>query len=513
MRLPRPDWAALGTALACAAAYYAAYSRWEIWPLVLLPMAVAVRVVQDATEPGAAFRRLWFGAWLCLLAALYWIEYPVRVYGGVAPGLSTGPLALLVAYSALFTAIPGAMAVALVGPGVRRGLLYVALWTGAELWRERLLTGFGWCSPGYAFSGSPLLVQAADVVGVSGLMALAGAILVLARTSDRRWRALAAALLLLWLGYGWLRRAAVAETAAAQPRLSVGVVQGNIDQWAKWDARYRNYTVNAYATLTTAVVESKGPVDLVVWPETAMPFYFQQPSRLRSAVEDVAREHRTHLITGIPASERPAGKRESRNRAVLIGPDGAILDTMDKQHLVPFGEYVPLKKILGFLDKMVEGMGDFTPGADDGLLTMTAPAGTINLGMAICYEILFGAEMRRRLTEADLAVVISNDAWFGPTDSSYQQAAMARVRAVENRISLIRSANTGVSLWIGPDGQFHRQTAIFTAAAWRDEVPVGRMGAPQRWLAPLWESLLTLGLLLSLGLLARRRMVVRRQVG
>ena len=511
MKLPRPDWTALGTAASCAVAYYATFSRWELWPLVLLPMAIAIYTVQRSESPQPAFRRIWFGTWLCLLAALYWIEHPVRVYGGVPHLLSAGPLALLVAYSALYTALPAALAVRLAAPGTRRGLIFVALWTGAEVWRERLLTGFGWCSPGYAFSGSPLLVQAADIVGVSGLMALAGVILVLARAQAPRARALAVILLVVWLGYGWLRRAQVAQDAQQAPHLTVGVVQGSIDQWVKWDSRYRSYTVDAYATLTTALVESKGPVDLVVWPETAMPFYFHKPSNLRSAVESVARDNRSYLVTGVPGVERPSGRRESRNRAILISPEGVVSDQMDKQHLVPFGEYVPLKKVLGFLDKMVEGMGDFTPGNDDGLLTMARPNGTINLGMAICYEILFGAEMRTRLRLADLAVVISNDAWFGPTDSSYQQAAMARVRAVENRISVVRSANTGVSLWIGPDGSYHRQTSLFTAAAWRDEIPLGRMTAPQQLLAPLWEALLTVCLLGALGQWIRLRLATRRQ--
>jgi len=158
------------------------------------------------------------------------------------------------------------------------------------------------------------------------------------------------------------------------------------------------------------------------------------------------------------------------NSAVLLSPDGAIISTYDKIHLVPYGEYVPLRSLFPFIEKITVGIGDFLPGEDP--VVMKTPFAKI--GTLICYEIIFPGLVRKFVDrDANVLVTITNDAWFGRTSAPYQHFYMAVFRAVENRVPVVRAANTGISGFIDSRGRIIRKSDIFVEATLTENVAIG----------------------------------------
>jgi apolipoprotein N-acyltransferase len=245
----------------------------------------------------------------------------------------------------------------------------------------------------------------------------------------------------------------------------VAVVQGNVDQAIKWSPATKEATVATYLKLSQQVVREAG-VELVIWPETALPFYPQRDA-LINRVTDFTTTNNTWLLTGAPLytiTPQAGGSDLIRyyNGAVLLGPNGRVGGQYAKQHLVPFGEYVPLRRFLPFLAPLVESIGNFSVGAEKGPLVL----GTMKLGMLICYESIFPDIARESVARgANLLVNVTNDAWYGRSSAPYQSMAMAVFRAVENKRTLIRAANTGISGFVDPLGRITAHTEIFTEAA------------------------------------------------
>jgi apolipoprotein N-acyltransferase len=203
---------------------------------------------------------------------------------------------------------------------------------------------------------------------------------------------------------------------------------------------------------------------LIVWPETAAPFFFRYEPALRGRVLDIAAETGSYLLVGSPDVERASvGAEGDRyyNSAFLVSPNRELLGKYDKIHMVPFGEYVPLKSILFFVHKLAYGIGDFEPGRTHTVFHL--PRG--RFGVTICYEVIFPDQVRRYVKQgADFLVNITNDAWFGRSAAPGQHLAMAALRAAENRRYLIRAANTGISAIIDPTGRIVKASDIFVPA-------------------------------------------------
>ena len=209
--------------------------------------------------------------------------------------------------------------------------------------------------------------------------------------------------------------------------------------------------------------------DLVVWPETATPFYFLNQAELTQMVKKGIRDTGADFLIGSPSFRSKKKGVEYYNSAYLIGAQGNLYGRYDKAHLVPFGEYVPLKKWLPFINKIVEGVGDFRPGREG----HTLPWKNYRLGIQICYEIIFpGLSRSMAQNNADLLVNITNDAWYGRSSAPYQHFSMAIFRAVENRRSLIRSANTGISGFVDPAGRIVASTKLFEDALITRKMPL-----------------------------------------
>jgi apolipoprotein N-acyltransferase len=277
---------------------------------------------------------------------------------------------------------------------------------------------------------------------------------------------MAAVCLLCALGYGTWRMGAEEH----QGTLRIAVVQGNIEQDKKWDPAYRTAVLDTYRRLTREALAQKP--DLVIWPETATPFYFggnrrddpELTEELRRFVQSIG----VPLLTGSPTYEQRGRRYRLKNSAFLLGTGGSTESVYHKLHLVPFGEYVPLRNsLLFFIDKLVQGSGDFEAGSEHTVTSVrTAGTGAVNISTVICYEIVFPDIVRRFVDRgAQVMTTITNDAWFGRTGAPYQHFSMAVFRAVENRVPVARAANTGISGFIDAKGRILEASPVFTEAA------------------------------------------------
>jgi len=436
----------------------------------LVPLLLACR----GLPPRAAFGVGWLGGAVFYLAIVYWVAHTIGAYSAVPFALAVAILLLMVSVLACYTGAFTAGIAWLDARGLPAVWLAPPLWVGLEWLRSWFFIGFPWASLGYSQYRYHDLVQMAEVTGVYGISAVlvlfnAVAVAVLAERGPGL-RRLAPALVLLTLVVtvlplaGRRRVAALADRAAGHVR--VALVQGNVEQDHKWDPAYQDETLARYRQLTRATLAAHP--DLVVWPETATPFFFQEPGPLRQEILDLAAESRASLLFGSPAYlQNRAGALQELNRAYLVSPDGREVATYDKIQLVPFGEYVPFQSVLFFVQRLVVAIGDVVPGSDPTVFQI--PAG--RFGVLICYEDIFPALTRRFVAGgADFLVNVTNDAWFGRTSAPYQHLAQATLRAVEYRVPLVRVANTGISAVVDPDGRIRWQGPLYQVVEHVEEV-------------------------------------------
>jgi len=438
---------------------------------------------------------------------MYWLAYTMRIYGHLPLYYSIPLLFLLSIYLGLFPAFFSGAASRLLSSPVRLILLTPAVWVSTEYVRSFLFTGFPWGLLGYSQHSHLYLIQIADMTGVYGISYLIvqanvfcfliyGFLKKQHRLGDSISKGLVtgsviamASLLAMVLLYGHFRIGSVDRMAAACPEKTVSVIQGNIDQAIKWDPAFQNATTQKYIALSRQVKEDRP--DLVVWPETAAPFYFGYSSPLTRQVQNAVQDVGTDFLIGSPSFMRTGDAVVYFNSAYLIDKTGTVTGKYDKAHLVPFGEYVPLKKWLPFVNKMVENIGDFAAG-DKG---KTLLWGENRLGVLICYEIIF-PELSRVMTKhhASLLVNITNDAWYGRTSAPFQHFSMAVFRAIENRRALVRSANTGISGFIDPAGRVIASSGLYKEAVLTETVPMMDEMTPYT----MWGDFFALGCIIIL---------------
>ncbi len=405
---------------------------------------------------------------------VHWVTNSVHYYGGIPLIPASIITLLLCAYLAFYPALFGAVVVHLKKNHPSLMILSApAVWTALEFARTYVFSGFPWSLLGYSQYLALPVIQVSDIVGVYGVSFLIVLVNVAVAEflGDRKKYPLlviAAVTVVLVLGYG-LMRLHVPEHSGG---ITVSVVQGNIDQDKKWDPAFQAEVLSVYTQLTQEALQ-KHP-DIVIWPETATPFYFNgEGPRDKILQEDLTtfvKKNGVPLLFGSPTYEVKPGKVvHLRNSAFLLSTDGTIGAMYHKLHLVPFGEYVPLKKVLFFVEKMVQAIGDFESGNEYTVMTITSngPDGAteVKLSTAICYEIIFPELIRRFVNHgAGIITTITNDAWFGRTAAPYQHFSMAVFRAVENRVPVARAANTGISGFIDAKGRILDTSAIFTTA-------------------------------------------------
>ena len=426
--------------------------------IALLPLLVATARASSAIQ---AFRRGLLTGAVHFIGTIYWIPRVLEDFGGLSPAVSWGVHLLLVGYLALF---PALFAVAIWMLCRRFGAAAVvaapAVWVTSELGRIYLFTGFPWELLGYSQTSVLWVAQLASVVGVLGVSALvaslSGSLAYLVLAGPRRAGGVLAgtvALIVVCLVFGNLRVQSDKWVDAGIP-LRVAVVQGNIAQNDKWDPALRDMILDKYLALTHRAVDEGA--SLVVWPEAATPFAFQIDSR-SERIRHLARERGVHLLLGttdVIWDDEP----RYYNAAVLVDPGGATAGVYHKQHLVPFGEYVPMRDLLSFVSPLVENVGGFSAGDAPVTLIMGDQA----IGVAVCYEIIYPGLVRGFVTGGSrLLTTVTNDAWYGRTAAPYQHFQQATMRAIEQGRFLVRAANTGISGVIDPYGRVIAQTALF----------------------------------------------------
>ena len=433
---------------------------------VLFPAAL-FWIALNSPSASTAFRSGWICAALAYAACLYWVFIPVHVHGGL-PWILALPCPILLGtylglYGGAFSALIQWARPVL--PPVPLGLGAGLLWGGVEMAQGTLFTGFSWLTLPAALAPWPAAIQGLALMGeywLSAIFVAAAACLILARES-RYALFLGIAVPVVLIGFGVMT---LAKPLPEGETVRVTLVQGNIDQTVKWEPEYQEATVRTYLDLTAKELSSEP--ELVVWPETAMPFHLQEEHALSRQVRNFVRsQERFALLTGTLRYEvnLATGEIGYANSAFLLDPEGKTLGVYDKEHLVPFGEYVPLGRFLPFIRRLVEGEGKFVPGNDPAPLRFDRLA----LGMLICYEAIFaGLSQERVRAGANLLVNISNDAWFGRSSAPRQHLNQAVLRSVEQGRFLVRSTNTGITAIIDPRGRrleagglFHRLTLSY----------------------------------------------------
>jgi apolipoprotein N-acyltransferase len=440
--------------------------EWLAW-IAFVPLLAATRGVRWQT----ALVWGWISGCVGYLGILRWIPHTMINYGGVPTLVSYGVLLLLVVYVGLYVGVFTAGWTWGLRRWPRGTLLMVpALWVALEWVRAQALSGFPWASLGYSQYLNRSLIQVAEftsVYGVSFALVLGNVVIaqLLYGTVQRRWKGVGlpctlavVALAMIW-GYGGWRLQQTSKAAAPAPAdLGVALLQGNIEQDLKWDRAARDAIFSIYRTLTLeAAADSE--VDLIVWPEAATPFFFANDRLFQARQLQLAQEAGRPLLFGSPTYARDGDQDVMYNSAFLVGPDATVLGRYDKIQLVPFGEYIPLRRLLFFLDKLVAGIGDFRSG--EAYTVMAIPQG--RFAVLICFEVIFPDLVRQFARRgAQFLVNITNDAWFGYSPASYQHLSMVVFRAVENRLPIVRAANTGISAVIDPTGRLSQQTDLFT---------------------------------------------------
>jgi apolipoprotein N-acyltransferase len=441
--------------------------------VALIPMLVAL----EESDSRTAFRIGITCGTTAYAFILYWLNIVFTHYGHLPWAVSIPVYLLLVLWLAMFYGLSTCIARMGEMAGIKAAFTLPVAWIAFDCIRSFLFSGFAWAMLGHSQFRTLPLIQIADLAGVYGitlLIVLANIVLYRAvravSGSGIHYPVKSAVMILILLTatlfYGF-NRLNIPEAGNSKP-LRVALIQGNIQQDVKWSPEFREQTVTTYERLTREA--SKGGVDLVVWPESAVPFFFQDEPEQAERIRSLARELNANIMFGSPAHELRNGATTYLNSAFMLSPNGETTGRADKMHLVPFGEYVPLGKMLTFINKIVVGIGDFAPGEK----AVTLDAAGIKLGTQVCYEVIF-PELTREYVRAGarILVAITNDAWFGRSSAPYQHLSIAAFRAVETRSPLIRAANTGITAIIDQNGHIRSMTGLFVEGFRTGEVKPG----------------------------------------
>jgi apolipoprotein N-acyltransferase len=441
----------------------------NFWPILFVTFPVLVWLI-DSTgagrwhgATGAATVGWWFGFGY-FMAGLYWIGFAFLVdaptFGWLLPIAVVG----LPAGLAIFIAFAAALARLLWMRGVMRILALAVALTAAEWLRGHVLTGFPWNAFGYALTAPLALAQAASVIGIWGLTFIAVAVFASPATladdrAETRWTwlplAVAVAVLAVIGGLGAWRLARTPTRFVDSVHLRI--MQPNLQQDVRFNYAAKQAVLDRYIALSDRASgpQSLGVRDatLLIWPESAFPFFL---TREPDALAQIARllQNGTVLITGAVRLAEPVNPTDpaAYNSIYVIDREGSIVSLYDKEHLVPFGEYLPFQRFLESLglQQLTKQRGGFLAGDRRRLLTV--PGAPLALPL-VCYEVIFPGDVMPAGRRPGWIVNVTNDGWFGISSGPYQHFQQARVRAIEEGLPLVRAADTGVSAVVDPVGR------------------------------------------------------------
>ena len=409
-------------------------------------------------KAGQAFLLAYVCGIIWYAGTCYWIYSTMRHFGGASVPVAVLIMFLFCLYVALYHGAFGLLVslAAKIDPQNRLPLvLSPFLWVAVELARTRI-TGFPWDLLGITQVDNIPLARIATVTGVYGIsleimvvnVAFAAAFLVRRDKRTKLLLAAVAAALVLQVGQLLPVQAAPANHTALLVQQNIPILEG-----ADWTKDYLEGTLRDLGSISMQRTQTGQPPSLIAWPESPSPFYTNDPI-FRDALGNLAKQANTWILAGSLGQNNAMHSREMSssvyNSGSLFSPQGELITRYDKVHLVPFGEYVPFRRLFSFASGLTEQVGDFTPG------TSRAPlqGGDAKLGVFICYESIFPDEVRQSAVNgADVFVNISNDGWYGDSGAFAQHLRQARMRAIENSRWLLRDTNTGVTASIDPFGR------------------------------------------------------------
>lgn len=393
----------------------------------------------------------------------FWIYISIHDFGGTTLIEASALACLFVGVLALFPAFVG-LIVTLgfrLSPAVTFTLVYPPVWTLVEWSRSWILNGFPWLQIGYTQLDSPLagFIPFWGVYGQSWLVAVIVGIAISFIGFLSRQKLFSASVITLFFLIGWCFKQIEWTEPIGKP-FKVTLVQGNIPQDIKWLPEQRIGILSLYAQLSRENWQSR----LIVWPETAAPAYYRfLKDDFFKPLKTEALKYDTDLIFGIPVLEGDGDRYY--NTVMTLGKTDGIYK---KRHLVPFGEYMPLQPLTGFIANVLDiPLSDFSAG-DDNQLQMRAAG--YPFVASICYEDIYGDESLVGLPKGAYLVNITNDAWFGDSIAPHQHLQMARMRSLETGRYMIRAANTGASAFISPAGKIIRTAPLFTTLTLTEEI-------------------------------------------
>ncbi|MHB1214375.1 MAG: apolipoprotein N-acyltransferase [Thiobacillus sp.] len=471
----------------------AGFAPFGFWPLPVLSLAVLFALLARTASVRAGFLIGWVWGLGFFIGGVSWVYVSLSVYGGMADWLAALATFLFCAFLALFPATVGALQARWrVTPPLRLLLVIPLAWGVSEWVRGWIFTGFPWLEIGYSqVPASPLAGYAplVGVYGVSFLLALSAALLAWgATTRGRRAHRAWAVVAIVGLGVGGQALRGVTWTTPEGAPTSVALLQGNIPQDMKWQPERTLATLESYARMAAA-----SPARLIVLPETALPlFEADLPDAYRAGLASLGRKNGGDVLTGLPTGS-PRGAYY--NSVISFG--SAPSQRYHKVHLVPFGEYIPLRAVWGWVIEVLHiPLSDFARGAVD---QRPLAIGGQRVAANICYEDAFGEEIIRQLPAASVLVNVSNLAWFGDSFAPWQHAQMSQMRALETGRMMLRATNTGVTAIIDARGHMLASLPLFTAGSLSGEIQGYTGSTPYvRWgnapVLAVW-SVLGLGLL------------------
>ena len=479
MTAPKPrrtaEWA---IAAALGALTVTGYAPFWLYPLPLLTFAGLFLLWQRAADArAAAFTGFAFGlGWF--VAGVSWIYVSLHTFGAMPAPLGGAVTLLFCAYLALFPSAAGWLARRWAMQPAAQWIFFVpAVMTLLEWLRGWLFTGFPWLNPGYSQVPDSPLAGYAPLLGVHGntllLLVTAGTLSVACtqatRKQLRRWWAWPLAAAMLWFTGAGLKT--VVWTEPTGSHVTISLLQGNIEQDMKWREEHLRSTLETYLRMVRA-----SDARLIILPETALPLFLSDvPAEYLEALAAHARRNNGDVLLGVPERLKQG---DYYNSVVSLG--SAKSQSYRKDHLVPFGEFIPLRPLLGaIVSQLAIPLQDFSRG---GTAQLPLAVAGEQVAINICYEDAFGEEIIRQLPQATLLVNVSNVAWFGRSVAPPQHLQIAQMRALETGRYMLRATNTGVTAVIGPDGRVKAAAPEFTQTTLSHNVPGMRGATPfVRW--------------------------------
>jgi apolipoprotein N-acyltransferase len=484
------QWRALVACFAAGALMTLAFAPFYFWPALFIALPIFYRLMCSATTVRQAALRGFFFGYGHAMAGTWWIANALLVepekFGWLVPFSVLGLSGVMALWFALF----GWWVQKLRSPRPLKNLLrFVALWVLIEYLRSLGMFGFPWNLAGYAALAVMPVAQLASVVGVYGLSFFVLLVALLPtlyyREATRPMRLLPLLLVVVMViaayGYGAWR----IQPAEASTQPVVRIVQPSIPQNEKWIDHKRVPTLDLLGRLT----ENHADSSLIIWPETALPYTLHPQSELPAYLAQWLAPHQ-RLLTGTTRAEGTRPNTKLWNSLVVIDAKGAIQARYDKHHLVPFGEFMPLRDMLP-LEKITAGDLDFSRGAGPQTLKID---GLPPFSPLICYEILFPWEAVDAKNRPEWLINITNDAWYGDSPGPYQHLAAAQMRAIEQGLPVFRAANNGISAIISPYGQVLHQLRLNERGSIAAPLPV----ALPPTLYTTYREALVMGLILLL---------------